>query len=121
MKFMAYAAWMINHDDFIYVVFDSAPTMLLLLLLHGYSHLAHKDQGSIWIVSGVIVAGIAALVQVLKIASHAEFNHNDLFHVIQIASMILLYWGGRQLRTCIDNSQAKNFCPKIQNPNSLKP
>jgi hypothetical protein len=31
-------------------------------------------------------------------ALHQHFNHNDLYHVIQIAAMVLFYIGAKQLR-----------------------
>ena len=30
-------------------------------------------------------------------APHPSFNHNDLYHVIQVAAMFLLYRGARTL------------------------
>jgi hypothetical protein len=36
-------------------------------------------------------------VQATGLAPHPNFNHNDLYHVIQIAAMVLLYRGARRL------------------------
>lgn len=41
---------------------------------------------------------LAASVQASGFALHRHFNHNDLYHVIQIAAMVLLFVGARQLR-----------------------
>jgi hypothetical protein len=50
-----------------------------------------------WILAGVAVSLAAALAQASGFAPHRRFNHNDLYHVIQIAAMALLYRGARRL------------------------
>jgi hypothetical protein len=37
---------------------------------------------------------IGAIVQQQRLALHQHFNHNDLYHLIQIAGLWLLYRGG---------------------------
>jgi hypothetical protein len=44
------------------------------------------------------VAVVAGIIQWARLAPHARFNHNDLFHVVQMASLYLLYRGGLLLR-----------------------
>ena len=46
--------------------------------------------------AGVAVSVLAALVQASGFALHAHFNHNDLYHVIQIAAMFAFYKGFRR-------------------------
>lgn len=99
LKFLLYAAWMAGHDAFVYVVLDSAGAMVVLLLLHGYSAYVQGDRASLWIVAAVLVSALAATVQASGFALHRHFNHNDLYHVIQIAAMVAFYRGGRQLRS----------------------
>jgi hypothetical protein len=48
------------------------------------------------VLSGRLSVG-AALVQASGFALYRHFNHNDLYHVIQIAAMVLLYRGARRL------------------------
>jgi hypothetical protein len=43
--------------------------------------------------AGVALSVAAALAQALGVALHRHFNHNDLYHVIQIAAMLLFYRG----------------------------
>jgi hypothetical protein len=59
---------------------------------------AARDPASRWILAGVGVSVLAAGVQASGLALHRHFNHNDLYHVIQIAAMILLYAGAKRLR-----------------------
>jgi len=52
-----------------------------------------RREGFLWLkrAIGVSLAGLAVLV--LKLAPHRHFNHNDLYHVIQMGGLYCLYWG----------------------------
>jgi hypothetical protein len=52
-----------------------------------------RRQGILWLMRaiGVSLAGLAVLV--LKLAPHPHFNHNDLYHVIQMGGLYCLYRG----------------------------
>lgn len=55
-------------------------------------------SGARWMLAGVCVSLFAASIQVLKIAPSEEFNHNDLYHVIQMFGIYLFYKGAPQLQ-----------------------
>jgi hypothetical protein len=93
-----YTAWMLTHDEYRYVVLDSAIAMLVLLLLHVWSAAVRRDEASSWVLAALAVSALAALVQYQRVALHEHFNHNDLYHVIQIAGVVLFYRGGKLLR-----------------------
>jgi hypothetical protein len=88
VKLVVYSAWMLKRDDFIFVVLDTGIAFAAVGLLHLW-----KLNG--WILAGVAVSVAAALVQASGFALHQHFNHNDLYHVIQIAAMLLFYRGAR--------------------------
>jgi hypothetical protein len=44
----------------------------------------------------VAVSVLAGLAQASGLALHERFNHNDLYHVLQIAAMFLFYRGVRR-------------------------
>lgn len=52
-----------------------------------------RREGILWLkrAIGVSLAGLAVLV--LKLAPHRHFNHNDLYHVIQMGGLYCLYRG----------------------------
>ena len=81
---------MLFHDEFIYVVIDSGAAFAVVAALHLW-----RFNG--WILAGVAVSILAAVVQASGIALHRHFNHNDLYHVVQMAAMVLLYRGARLL------------------------
>jgi hypothetical protein len=91
LKLLVYSGWMLAHDEFIFVVIDTGIAFGVVAALHLW-----RFNG--WMVAGVAVSIAAALVQASGFALHAHFNHNDLYHVIQIAAMVLLYRGARVLR-----------------------
>lgn len=91
VKLVVYSAWMLKRDDFIFVVFDTGIAFAAVALLHLW-----RLNG--WILAGVAVSVAASLVQASGFALHQHFNHNDLYHVIQIAAIALFYRGARRLQ-----------------------
>lgn len=90
LKLIAYWWWMLGRDDFIYVVIDTGIAFGAVAAMHLW-----RFNG--WILAGVAVSVAAAAVQASGFAPHPSFNHNDLYHVIQLAAMFLLYRGARTL------------------------
>jgi len=90
-KLVVYCAWITVRDEFIFVVLDTGIAFAMVAALH------------LWRWNALVLAGVAlsvgaALAQASGLALHRHFNHNDLYHVIQIAAMALLYRGARRLR-----------------------
>ncbi len=58
-----------------------------------------REDGTVkWITSGVLVTIAGAIVQQSGFRRHSDFNHNDIFHLIQIAAFYLLFRGACTLR-----------------------
>lgn len=92
IKLAAYIGWMLFHDEFIYTVLDTGIALLVVAALHLW-----KWNGPI--LAGVAVSVIAGLVQASGFTVHAHFNHNDLYHLVQIAGVVLLYHGAKRLQS----------------------
>jgi len=97
-KLVAYSAWMIGHDDYVFVIADSGIAIAIVGALHACAALRHRERASLWMLGGVTVSVLAAAVQASSFSLHRHFNHNDLYHVIQIVAMWLFYRGALQLR-----------------------
>ncbi len=97
-KFMIYAFWMTGHDDFKYVIYDYAPAMVLVLGIELYKLFGRRSPGAGWIIGGILVSFAAAGIQMSGLVFHRHFNHNDLYHLVQIGAFYLLYRGGVLLR-----------------------
>lgn len=96
VKLVAYSAWVIFFDDgFEWVIADYGITLLLV----GAAAIVRRDASMKWIVGSIAVSVIGAVVQQQGIAPHRHFNHNDLYHVIQLVALWLLYRGGRAMTT----------------------
>jgi hypothetical protein len=92
-KLAAYTFWMLGHDEFLFVVVDAFATVLLLVVLHLGLVRRGPAPASGWILAGAAVSVAGGLVQAGGFALHRHFNHNDLFHVIQVAGVVLFYRG----------------------------
>ena len=58
-----------------------------------------KEDGSMkWILWGIAVTIIGAVVQRSGFRSHLDYNHNDAYHIIQIAGLYFFFKGASRLR-----------------------
>ncbi len=97
-KLLAYCGWMAAHDKFLYVIIDYGTAMAGIVAFHGPAALRKGAANSRYIVGGVLVSLVAALIQMRKVKLHRHFNHNDLYHLVQIGACYLFFRGGRHLR-----------------------
>ena len=102
-KLLVYSAWMPGHREFIYVVADTGAALLAIAVLHLFFF---KNRESKWMLAGVAVSLAAAAVQASGFDLHPGFNHNDLYHVVQMAAMALFYSGARRMR---DRATGREF------------
>jgi hypothetical protein len=83
--FVVYALWMTTHDGFGWVIADYGVTLFLLSAVM----IVRRSPMSRWVIGSVIVSIVAAIVQQAPIA-----YHNDVYHLIQLVALWLLYRGG---------------------------
>jgi len=98
IQLIVYAFWMAAHDEFRYVIYDYAFTNLGIVALQFYAGMTHRAMSAPWLVGGVLVSFLAAAAQVSGVSLHQHFNHNDLYHVIQMVGMYLFYRGALMLK-----------------------
>ena len=98
VAFVIYAGWMLFHNAYVFVVVDTAAAMVIVAALHAFPPAAWRSPGSRWMVAAVVLSAIAAAVQACRWAPHPNFNHNDLYHVLQMVAMALFYAGARGLK-----------------------
>lgn len=97
LAFLAYALWMATHDDFLFVIVYYVPAMLIIASMQLWALIQYRVNSAKWLLSGVIVTLMSAYIQQSDIDLHANFNHNDLYHVIQVAGLYLLFRGAAKL------------------------
>ena len=98
VKLLTYTWWMSTHTDFLFVIIDYGSALLLTMIVAWTSNTGGMSAALPWLNAGAAVAVVAALIQALEVAPHPQFNHNDLFHVVQMGALYLLYRGGLLLR-----------------------
>jgi hypothetical protein len=96
-QFIVYAIWMVQHGDFKYVIGEYVPAMLLILFLEIHHAWIWDSPGSRSVVVGILLSFLAAGVQQSKWDPFPSFNHNDLYHCLQMIAMYYLYRGGLRM------------------------
>lgn len=90
VKLVVFMSWMIAHNDFVFVIADYGATLLLV----GIAQFVYREPGRRWVLASIALSVVAAGVQQSGLDLHRHFNHNDLYHVIQLVALWLLYRGG---------------------------
>lgn len=98
LKFILYAVWMLWHESFFYVVLDYLPSLVVVLVLFSWRFLQSKEKSGAWVASGILISFIAAGIQQSGLPLHRHFNHNDLYHLVQMVGFYFLYRGGLLLQ-----------------------
>jgi len=90
---ITFLVFITKHDNFSLAVRFVAPAMMLVLIMMLYSLLRYQSDGTGWIIISILVTLAGVLVQQSGFSLHKHFNHNDIYHVIQMGSMYFLYRG----------------------------
>src|SRR5262245_35446307 len=98
-----YLILLASHRDFRYVVYDLGGTLLALVVLALLGR-SESEAASRWVLIGVAVTFGGALVQLGDLRLHEHFNHNDLFHLIQIGGLFAFYRAARESATALERS-----------------
>ena len=97
LKLLAYLGTVARRPTFRVAAADHVATLAVLLAAALYAIARWHAAGMGWLVAGVAVSLVAVLVQVRRIAFHRHFNHNDLYHVIDMMALYLFFRGGALL------------------------
>ena len=98
-KLAGFLFWAASHDEFDRVILDSAGAMAAILVLQGIAWVRRRAQSAPWITAGILLSFAAAAVEALGFSPGKQFSHDDLYHVVLIGALYLLYRGGRLLET----------------------
>lgn len=75
-----------------------APAMIFTFVTMLILYFTQDTAGSGYIITGLLISFLAAGVQWSGLSLHRHFNHNDLYHVIQMVGMVYLYRGAQRLQ-----------------------
>ena len=93
LQFGIYVLAAIASGEFIVAIIDYSLAFVFVLVVHFWVWRNREDRAALTVVGGVLVTFLAAGIQAAGIAPHEAFNHNDLYHVVQMAGTALLYRG----------------------------
>ncbi len=90
---IVYAAWIWRDYRFRNVIVFYSVSMAFILGAMGLSYVSTGSPGAKLIAAGILISFAAAAVQRsgFKLARH--FNHNDIYHVIQLIGLYFFYRG----------------------------
>ena len=93
-----YAIVILRDDRFLWAVLFYTTALLVLLTVMLYDLFFRGLAGSGLVVAGILVSFAAAIIQRSGLTLHRHFNHNDLYHVIQMIGLYYLYRGAMMLQ-----------------------
>lgn len=97
LQLALYLALIAFVGNFLVVIVNYAPVMLLLLV---FSVIGLKDgRGSRPMIAGVALLFAASGVQASGFDAFSPVDHNGLYHLIAMAGVVALYFGGLKLKT----------------------
>jgi hypothetical protein len=91
-KLAAFGGAVFTHPRFVVVIIDYG----LVLVLWAVAALWSRRPWRGWMLAGVGLSVAAAVVQQMRWGFSPQFNHNDVYHVIQACALIAFYRAGRK-------------------------
>ena len=98
VKLAGYLYWTTVRPKFSTAVYDYVPNMIAVLVMGMMLKRLRRDRAGSWLAAGVMVSFLAAAVQLSGLTLAQNFNHNDLYHVIQMIALVLFYRGASRLQ-----------------------
>jgi hypothetical protein len=89
LKLGAIAVLLARDPGFLWIVVDYAASMLGLSIIYAVEAASAPD--ALWLYAAVAISIVAAVVQRQRISPSEAFNHNDLYHVVQLLSVGCFY------------------------------
>lgn len=89
-----------QYDQFAPVAIDYLSAILVVLVLQAWQWVDQKQgqrESALWLCSGIGVSLAAGMILAFRVAI-APLNHNDLYHLVQMVGLLLLYRGVRLLK-----------------------
>jgi hypothetical protein len=81
------------NDQFKVAILFYAPGMIFACIVFGLGYLTFGLGSAGIVCMGLLMSFIAAGVQMKGITIHKYFNHNDLYHIIQLVALYIIYRG----------------------------
>ena len=97
IKLVVFLRRVVRLPEFRVAAADYGAALAVMLFGAVYETVRRRAPGMMWLIVGVLVSLVAGIVQARRLALHRQFNHNDLYHVIQMGALYAFYRGGALL------------------------
>lgn len=97
VQLILYLVWIIGHSDFKYVIYNYVPAMLVVLVVEIQVLRRRGSASAPWIIAGILVSFLGVGIQMIGVDLHERFNHNDVYHMLQLIGLYCFFRGGRLL------------------------
>ena len=95
VAFGSYGLWVIRNPVFLMAILAYGAAFAVLVGVRLFTR--PLDLGGRLLLAGVVLSLIAAGIQQSGVAIHRNFNHNDLYHVVQAVAVWFLYLAARRV------------------------
>jgi hypothetical protein len=96
LKSAVFAVWAVAAPTFLVGMIDYGSALLCSAIAWSFAPFSRKARAALSL--GFLVTLAASLIQALHVSPHPSFNHNDLYHVVQMLGLWLLYKGAVELK-----------------------
>jgi hypothetical protein len=94
VKLLAFWVAVTRRPEFRLAAGDNAGALAVLLAAAIYVWVRFDARAAPWLVAGILVSLVAGVIQARRVGVHRHFNHNDVFHVVQMVALYLFFRGG---------------------------
>ncbi len=99
LGFLTYMTWVtISDDSFLWVIIVSVVSLGAVAAIQAWVFVTQKSMSAKWLIAGVFISFLGAAIQQIGIDLHIHFNRNDLYHVVQMLGLYLLFRGAELLQ-----------------------
>lgn len=78
-------------SDFRFIVYDYALSLAAVLVVAILAWRRDHSPAARWLIDGVLLSIVAAAIQQSGITFAQDFNHNDLYHLVQMVAFYFFY------------------------------
>jgi hypothetical protein len=93
IKLTVFIFWAFTNPSFLVAIADYLPVLLFILIAELFVWKIYGSKESKYLVTGIVVLLLGAAAQQMGIGINQYFNHNDVYHVVTLVGLYLLYLG----------------------------
>lgn len=97
-QLVIYEIWILSKEEikFFYVIVNYGGTMIIGLIYLVFRYFQENEQSAQLLIVGIVIAFIAAGIQQSGFKLHQHFNHNDIYHIVQMIALYFFYLAAKE-------------------------